>query len=86
MNYSGEQNPAVGVRAMSTLGSFGRPHVEFDVSNKEHRRHFAEYIRTSAWGNCPYRFYVTGHISPIAAMRQLMLEYYTTKEFGKRNG
>lgn len=81
--YSGLQNPAVGVRAMSKLSSFGRPHVEFDVRNKEHRKHFTRYLQTNAWGNCPYRFYVVGQLIPEIAMRKQMLEYYANKEFGK---
>jgi hypothetical protein len=83
VSYSGNKNPAVAVRAMSQFQSFGRPFVEFDVRNKEHRRHFTAYLQTNAWGDCPYRFYVTGQIIPVSAMRQQMLEYYTSKEFGK---
>jgi len=82
-SYSGIQNPAVAVLPMSKLASFGRPYVEFDVHNKEHRRQFTQYLRTNAWGECPYRFFVPGQIIPIAAMRQQMLEYYANKEFGK---
>lgn len=83
IRYSGTEYPAVAVRPMSTLSSFGRPFVEFDVRNKEHRRHFTRYLQTNAWGECPYRFFVPGQIIPVAAMRQQMLEYYATKEFGK---
>ena len=82
VTYSGQLNPAVGVRVMSKLNSFGRPYVEFDVRNKEHRRHFTKYLQTNAWGECPYRFYLTGHIVPEIAMRKQLLEYYTSKEFG----
>ena len=67
---------------MSKLQSFGRPYVEFDVRNKEHRRHFARYLQTDAWGECPYRFYLTGHLVPEIAMRKQLLDYYTSKEFG----
>lgn len=81
--YSGAQYPAVGVKSMSNLGTFGRPYVEFDARNKEHRQHFTAYLQNNAWGNCPYRFFVTGHLISVAAMRQQMLEYYTSKEFGK---
>jgi len=80
--YSGVQYPAVGVKPMSKLGAFGRPFVEFDVRNKEHRREFSRYLQTNAWGECPYRFYVTGHMVPEVAMRRQMLDYYTSKEFG----
>lgn len=82
ITYSGTQYPAVGIKPMSSLSTFGRPYVEFDVRNKEHRREFARYIQTNAWGECPYRFRVTGHIIPVAAMRQQMLDYYASKEFG----
>jgi hypothetical protein len=81
--YSGNQNPAVATLPMGKLASFGRPYVEFDVRNKEHRRHFTQYLQTNAWGECPYRFFLPGKIIAIAAMRQEMLEYYTNKEFGK---
>lgn len=81
--YSGTVNPAVGVQAMSTLATFGRPFVEFDVRNKEHRKHFTKYLQTNAWGACPFRFYLTGHLVPELAMRKQLLDYYTSKEFGK---
>ena len=84
--YSGIVNPAVGVPYMSKLQSFGRPYVEFDVQNKEHRKHFARYLKTNAWGECPYRFYLTGHLMPEVAIRNQLLDYYCNKEFGKRKG
>lgn len=82
ITYGGTQNPAVGVQHMSKLKAFGRPWVEFDVRNKEHRREFTRYLQTDAWGECPYRFFVEGQIMPEAAIRRQLLEYYTIKEFG----
>ena len=84
--YSGNINPAVGVQAMSKLKEFGRPWVEFDVRKKEHRREFARYLQTNAWGESPYRFYVTGHLIPETAMRKQLLDYYASKEFGDLKG
>ena len=81
--YSGTEYPAVAVQPMSKLGAFGRPYVEFDVRSKEHRRYFTEYLQNNAWGHCPYRFYVKGHMLPEVAIRRQLLDYYTNKEFGK---
>lgn len=85
VSYSGKQNPAVAIRKMSKLSSFGRPYVEFDVHNKEHRKLLGRFIQTSSWGHSPYRFYVTGHVNPVMAMREQLTQYYIAKEFGKTN-
>jgi hypothetical protein len=82
-SYSGHQNPAVAVLPMSKLNSFGRPHVEFDVQNKQHRKLLGKFLQTHSWGHSPYRFYVTGHVNPILAMREQLMQYYIAKEFGK---
>ena len=84
-SYSGTINPAVAVRSMSKLEAFGRPHVEFDVHNKQHRKLFGKFLQTHSWGHSPYRFYVTGHINPMLAMREQLMQYYIAKEFGKTN-
>jgi hypothetical protein len=84
-SYSGPQNPAVATLPMSKLNAFGRPHVEFDVRNKEHRKLMGRFLQTNSWGHCPYRFYVTGHVNPILAMREQLMQYYVAKEFGKIN-
>jgi hypothetical protein len=68
---------------MSKLSSHGRPYVEFDPTNEEHRRYFAQFVQHSAWKDCPYRFYVTGVSFPIPAMQRMLLDYYATEEFGK---
>jgi hypothetical protein len=67
---------------MSSLVTFGRPYVEFDVRNTNHRLYFTEYLQTNSWGHSPYRFHVPGQLISVAAMRQQMLCYYTSKEFG----
>jgi hypothetical protein len=68
---------------MSRLAYFGRPWVVFDASNKEHRRWFAEFNRTSSWGGCPVRFVVNDQAGDLITMIQReLIQFYVDKEFG----
>lgn len=61
-----------------------RPIVIFDPANKEHRRHYAKFIKTNAWGSCPVRFAVqdeSSNTNLAYAMQRMLVEYYVGKEF-----
>jgi hypothetical protein len=61
----------------------GRPQVEFDAANEEHRKAFSEYLETGTWGTCPYRFTLhTDGLAIVAKMHAMLTSYYTRKEFG----
>lgn len=70
---------------MSRLEFYQRPLVAFDAANKEHRRWYAEFQKSTTWGHCPVRFICPEDSSmdlPGVIMRQL-LDYYVTREFVK---
>lgn len=72
---------------MSILEANTRPWTKFDAKNKVHRAYYAEFLRTQAWGHCPWRFFVEdegGNL--IGYIQRVLLEYYTEKEFGDTTG
>jgi hypothetical protein len=68
---------------MSRLEFYSRPLVAFDAHNREHRRHYAEYLKYHSWGHCPVRFIVPeDHGSDLPSMIQKsLITYYVEKEF-----
>jgi hypothetical protein len=69
---------------MSKLAYLGRPWTVFDAKNKLHRAWFAEFQNKRTWSNCPVRFVVADDQGDLITMiQQRLIEYYTTKEFGK---
>lgn len=68
---------------MSTFEKFGRPIVDFDPSNKDHRQWLGEFTRTRSWGNCPVKFSTAGSGNTVAQMQLRLLQYYTEHEFTK---
>jgi hypothetical protein len=71
---------------MSRLQLFGRQWVVFDAKNKEHRKWFANFNKTGAWGNCPVRFVVNDdHGDLITQIQRELIAHYVSKEFGKIN-
>lgn len=60
-----------------------RPTVVFDPARKEHRAHYAEFIRTGTWGKCPVKFAVRDwpSLNLAAAIQRQLVEYYITQEF-----
>jgi len=67
---------------MSRLQLHGRPWVVFNAQNKEHRRWFAEFNQTGAWGRCPVRFVVNeDHGDLITQIQRELIQYYVDKEF-----
>ena len=68
---------------MSKLEYYARPLVAFDVTNKEHRRHYYTFVKNNTWGRCPVRFICpddTGH-DLVSIIQRLMIEYYINQEF-----
>ena len=71
---------------MSRLQLFGRQWVVFNAQNKEHRKWFANFNKTGAWGNCPVRFVVNDdHGDLITQIQRELIAHYVSKEFGKIN-
>jgi hypothetical protein len=70
------------VDTMSRLALYGRPYVIFDASNRDHRKWFAEFNKTGAWGSCPVRFVVyDDHGDLITMIQRHLIQYYVDKEF-----
>jgi hypothetical protein len=67
---------------MSRLQLHGRQWVVFDAKNKEHRRWFADFNKTGAWGQCPVRFVVNDdHGDLITQIQRELIAHYVNKEF-----
>jgi len=68
---------------MSLLEYHARPLVAFDVTNKEHRRHFYNFLEYGGWGTCPVRFIVPNNtgLDLISVMQELLNGYYVNREF-----
>ena len=67
---------------MSRLSLRLRPVVAFDVTNKEHRKHYGRFMCTGSWAGCPYIFEAdepSGELQAIIQRR--LLQYYAQKEF-----
>lgn len=69
---------------MSRLQYIGRPWVNFDPTNRDHRRWFAIFQRTGTWGGCPVRFIIADDSGDLLTMiRQRLIDYYVNREFKK---
>jgi hypothetical protein len=67
---------------MSLLQYHGRPWVNFDPGNRDHRMWFADFQRNGTWGRCPVRFYITDDAGDLLTMIQRrLIEYYVKREF-----
>jgi hypothetical protein len=68
---------------MSRLQLHGRPWVVFDAANKDHRRWFAAFNQSGAWGRCPVRFVVNeDHGDLITQVQRELIQFYVDREFG----
>jgi hypothetical protein len=68
---------------VSRLQLHGRPWVVFDAENKDHRRWFADFNQTGAWGRCPVRFVVNeDHGDLITMIQRELIRFYVDREFG----
>lgn len=69
---------------MSRLALYGRPWVVFDAKDKEHRKWFADFNKTGAWGRCPVRFVVNDdHGDLITQIQRELIQYYVDREFAE---
>ena len=68
---------------MSKLEYYARPLVAFDAHNKEHRTHYAEFLKTKGWGHCPVRFIVPEETGQdlVRLIQASLLRYYVEREF-----
>lgn len=70
---------------MSKLQFYGRPWVAFDASNQEHRKWYNEFMKSGAWGRCPYRFIVSDdHGDLITMIQRALVKWYSENEFSNR--
>lgn len=62
-----------------------RPVEVFSAANKEHRKHYATFLKTNTWGTCPIRFEIQGsdasNNNASYAMQRLIAEHYIQQEF-----
>ena len=71
---------------MSLLNLKERPIIEFEASNSEHRKYFADFIRRKSWGYIPVRFAVRGSRTDLVTqIERDLVDYYVYKEFKVKN-
>ena len=69
---------------MSLLQLRMRPWAEFDPTDVDHRRWYAEFLQNGNWSSCPVRFVDPTDCGNLAmAMQASLVRYYTSKEFKK---
>ena len=57
--------------------------IVFNAKDREHRRWFAEFNKSGAWGKCPVRFVVNDdHGDLITQIQRELIQFYVDKEFG----
>ena len=67
---------------MSVLHFKSRPWTVFDPADKDHRRWYADFVKSGTWGRCPYRFIVPeDHGDLITMCQRSLIKYYIEKEF-----
>lgn len=67
---------------MSRLALHSRPFVVFDPANRDHRKWFAEFNRSTKWGSCPVRFVCPDdHGDVIQMIQRSLIRYYVQREF-----
>ena len=60
-----------------------RPPTVFDVSNKDHRKAYFNFLKYSTWGRSPYQFILESGFEDVPTMcRHQLCEYYVSREFG----
>lgn len=66
---------------MTVLNSSKRPAVMFDATNVEHRKMYAEFLKTRSWGKTPVKFELEPEWADIVSMiEHKMLKYYVNQE------
>jgi hypothetical protein len=72
---------------MAVLEMHSRPWTVFDARNREHRKHYDNFVRTRGWGHCPVRFVVPdGSQDLLTMIRNSLLDYYMQREFPDNAG
>ncbi len=67
---------------MSVLELHGRPFVVFDPASEEHRSYYYDFVKSGAWGRCPYRFVIPDdHGNLITMIQRALVKYYVEQEF-----
>jgi hypothetical protein len=68
---------------VSRLSFWARPQVEFNPTNRDHRRWYFEFLEYNGWGRCPVRFICPTEqgIDLTIMIRNQLIEYYVNKEF-----
>lgn len=67
---------------MSKLQFYGRPWVQFNAGNKQHREWFYKFQRERTWGHCPVRFILAEASSNLVTQIQReLVDYYVCSEF-----
>jgi hypothetical protein len=67
---------------MSKLELYTRPLILFDPAQKEHRKFYYDFLVSSSWGRCPYRFMVADDQGDLVTMMQRkLIAYYIDREF-----
>lgn len=70
---------------MSVLKLHSRPTVVFSAADREHRRLFAEFLRTGRWTNCDVQFVASEPTEvDVGTMQRQLVEFYTAREFAKK--
>jgi hypothetical protein len=71
---------------MAVLEIHNRPWAVFDPHNREHRNHYAQFIKNGGWGHCPVRFVVPdGSRDLLSMIGSSLVEYYIQREFHKNS-
>lgn len=68
----------------SAFNKVMRPLVEFDANNSEHRNLYFSFMKNRSWGECPYRFKISGGGITKGVIDRKLLEYYIPREFNNQ--
>ena len=67
---------------MSILNLQARPTITFDAANREHREHYANFLRQRSWRDSPVQFYLERGYGDLSAMiENKLVAYYLGREF-----
>ena len=70
---------------MSQLQLHSRPFVVFNSKDRNHRKWFADFNKSGAWGRCPVRFVVNeSHGDLITQIQRELIQHYVDREFGQK--
>jgi hypothetical protein len=68
---------------MSILKIGARPFVNFDPSDKDHRRQYAAFLKDNNWRSSPVQFYIeSGWGDLVSMIEHKISRHFLSKEFG----